>query len=160
MSIFDEKRPEGILQPVVQSLQNGLGNNLVALALFGSRARGDATPESDWDLLLIAHHLPERTLPRLFHLKSLLPEDWRAQISLLAKTPQEFEGRLPSLYLDIALDAIVLYDPQGYLQERLGRLREQIARWGLIRERSNGDWTWRWKEMPPARWALEWEVIR
>lgn len=35
------------LAPVLQALHRALGDDLVAVALFGSRARGDATPESD-----------------------------------------------------------------------------------------------------------------
>lgn len=147
-----------ILQPVVEAIVERLGEDLVALALFGSQARGEARPESDWDLLLVAHHLPERSLQRHFFLKSILPEDWRAQISFLAKTPEEFESSLPSLYLDIALDALVIYDPQGYLRERLRGLQQQIARLGLRRERSDGDWVWRWEGKPPADWRLTWEA--
>ncbi|WP_322487498.1 nucleotidyltransferase domain-containing protein [Chloroflexus sp.] len=44
--------------PVVAAFQQQLGHNLIGIVLFGSRARGDARPESDWDLLLIAEHLP------------------------------------------------------------------------------------------------------
>lgn len=149
---------QATLTPIIQALQQALGPDLVAIALFGSRARGDATPESDWDLLVIAHHLPARPLPRHFYLKSRLPDDWRAQVSLLAKTPTEFEAGLSSLYLDIALDGLVLYDPQDYLQKRLAWLREQMARLGLHRERTNGDWTWRWERTPPAEWTLRWEA--
>jgi predicted nucleotidyltransferase len=42
-----------VLAPVLETLRNGLGDDLVAVVLFGSRARGEAGPESDWDLLLI-----------------------------------------------------------------------------------------------------------
>lgn len=157
---FSEGQLRELLQPVVEALREGLGDDLVALALFGSRARGDAAPESDWDLLLIAHKLPEGFLSRHFYLKSLLPKEWRARVSLLAKTPGEFEARLPSLYLDIALDALVLYDPQGYLHERLPRLRAWITHLGLRREKSKGDWVWRWQGEAPLEWTLRWEDVR
>src|SRR5579875_1660192 len=38
---------------VVEALRAGLGERLVAVVLFGSRARGDHRPTSDWDLLVI-----------------------------------------------------------------------------------------------------------
>ncbi len=142
--------------PVVEALCGGLGPDLVALALFGSRARGEAAPESDWDLLVIAEHLPERPLERHFRLKALLPEAWRAQVAILAKTPAEFEARLPALYLDIALDAIVLYDPRSYLQPRLEYVKALIRHLGLHRERSEGDLVWRWQAIPPQDWRIEW----
>lgn len=144
------------LEPVLKSLQQGLGPNLVALALFGSQARGEARPESDWDLLLIARNLPDRPLQRHFYLKALLPENWRARISILAKTPAEFEARLPSLYLDIALDAVLLYDTEGYLRSRLDLLRKLIVRCGLYRKQVDGKHTWEWLNSPPADWSLTW----
>ncbi|MDZ7317488.1 MAG: nucleotidyltransferase domain-containing protein [candidate division KSB1 bacterium] len=149
-----------LLKPVVKALEQGLTDDLVAVALFGSRARGDAEPESDWDLLIIAHNLPKRMLPRHFYLKSMLPREWCARISLLAKTPQEFEAQLPSLYLDIALDALVLFDPQGYLHEKFRKLCSWIDKMGLRRERLNGDWVWRWQQNRPVEWAPSWENIR
>jgi len=38
-----------VLAPVLETLRNGLGDNLVAVVLFGSRTRGKAGPESDWE---------------------------------------------------------------------------------------------------------------
>jgi predicted nucleotidyltransferase len=146
------------LAPLVEALQHGLDADLTALALFGSRARGEARPESDWDILLIANHLPEKPLQRHFYIKAMLPDHWRARVSILAKTPAEFESRLPALYLDIALDGILLHDPQGYLHQRLTRLRNLMQRLRLQRERVNGDWAWRWQQTPPADRSLAWEA--
>lgn len=76
-----EAQIEQYLRPVVEALCQGLGADLTALALSGSRARGDATSESDWDVLLVARDLPMRPLQHHFHLKALLPEHWRARVS-------------------------------------------------------------------------------
>jgi len=57
------KSPTAELTPVVSALREGLGDDLVALVLFGSRARGDHYPQSDWDLLLIA---PDQSIPATF----------------------------------------------------------------------------------------------
>lgn len=159
MSTSNHHAITDVLAPVVRALQESLGDDLVAVALFGSRARGEAGPESDWDLLLIAHHLPEKPFRRHLHLKALLPEAWRARVSPLAKTPAEFEARLPSVYLDITLDGRLLYDPRGYLQERLTLLRGLMERLGLQRVRENGDLVWRWRGTPPREWSLQWEVV-
>jgi len=159
MSLSEPGDLHTTLTPLLAALQRGLGPRLIALALFGSRARGDAGPESDWDFLLIASRLPEKPLQRHFYIKTMLPDDWRAQASLLAKTPDEFETRLPSLYLDIALDSILLYDPQGYLQQRLDRLRRLMKRLNLRRERVADDWAWRWQRTPPEYRSLTWETV-
>jgi len=40
-------------QDLVACFQQHFGNSLVAVVLFGSRARGDAKPESDYDIFLL-----------------------------------------------------------------------------------------------------------
>ncbi len=50
------------LQALVEHLRRQLGERLVVL--FGSRARGEATEESDWDLLIIVEGLPRSPLAR------------------------------------------------------------------------------------------------
>ena len=145
------------MSEVVAALRGGLGDDLVAVVLFGSRARGQADETSDWDLLLVARHLPEGTLDRHVWLKKLLPVAWRAQTTILAKTPQEFESYLSSLYLDIALDGVILYDSNGYMAKRLSDLKGLIEQKGLRRERIQDDLVWRWERFPGYGWALDWE---
>jgi predicted nucleotidyltransferase len=146
------------LAEVVAALDRALGDDLVGIALFGSRARGDAGEESDWDLLVIAYSLPKRAFQRHLWLKSLLPTEWRGQVTILGKTPQEFTASLPPLFLDIALDGVVLYDRDGYLKEKLDRLKRLIAERGLRREIVELDMTWRWREFPGFGWSLQWEL--
>jgi uncharacterized protein len=110
---------QDILPQTVRALQTALGDRLVAIVLFGSRARGEASPESDWDLLVIAKALPQKPFTRRLFLKRLLPSSCRSALSVLARTPEEFEAHLPSLYLDIALDGRILYDPRQYAAKRL-----------------------------------------
>lgn len=142
----------------VAALHAGLGDRLVAVVLFGSRARGDARPDSDWDLLVIADGLPEKRFDRHLSLKRLLPPMYRGAISLIARTPAEFEEHLPSLYLDIALDGRILHDPQGYAADRLLSLHRLISHKGLRREQTaNGD-VWRWDSPARQPWHLEWSA--
>jgi predicted nucleotidyltransferase len=145
-----------VLDEAVQAMKQGLGADLVAVVLFGSQARGEADANSDWDLLLLARRLPEKPWQRHTQLKRLLPEAWRGRVSLLAKTPTEFEAHLPALYLDVALDGVVLYDTGNYVAQRLAYLRELLARRGLRRERAGGEMTWRWQQSPGPGWTLEW----
>jgi hypothetical protein len=122
------------LAEVVAALDRALGDDLVGVAIFGSRARG---------------HL---------WLKSLLPADWRGQVTILGKTPEEFTASLPPLFLDIALDGVVLHDPDGYLKEKLDRLKRLIAEQGLRREVVRRDMTWHWERFPGFGWSLQWEA--
>jgi predicted nucleotidyltransferase len=155
---MNEAQMQAQLAKVVSALKQGLGNSLIAVVLFGSRARGAADEASDWDLLVIAHKLPDKTLERHLWLKSVLPVEWRGRVSVLAKTQQEFEARLPSLYLDIALDGIILCDADEYVTERLARLRRLIQKQGLRRESAERDLIWRWQKFPGFNWSLDWEA--
>src|SRR5215211_8499466 len=146
-----------IPESIVSGLREGLGDDLLAVVLFGSRARGEAHEGSDWDFLVVARHLPERTLERAFRLKKMLPPLHRGEASLLARTPEEFMAGLPDLYLDIALDGVILYDTGDYVAERLEFLRALIRRKGLRREREGRDLIWRWEQPPGPDWSLEWE---
>jgi predicted nucleotidyltransferase len=145
------------LDQIILSLRRGLGDSLVAIILFGSKARGDEHPDSDWDLFVIAHNLPERRLKRHSAIKDMLPDPLRGKVSLLAKTREEFEASLPALYLDIALDGIIQYDPKEYAQEKIKLLRNMIKRKGLKRTRTGRDFIWQWDEFPGFGWSLEWE---
>ena len=152
---IDEGRE--ILEQAVAALHSALKDRLLSVVLFGSRARDDALPVSDWDLLVIAADLPEKAFKRHFFLRQMLPPGPCDAISLLAKTPGEFEANVPSVYLDIALDAQILYDPSGYAAKKLKALRQLIDRLGLYRERTEAGDVWRWHEKPPAKWQLAWE---
>jgi len=144
------------MAPVLTALKRALGNNLVAVVLFGSRARGEAAASSDWDLLVIAHGLPQRTFQRHLYLKQMLPVEWRGEVAILAKTPEEFESYLASLFLDVALDGIILYDSQSYMAERLARLRRLIQEQGLQRRQTGRDLVWDWQHFPGFGWSLDW----
>lgn len=146
-----------IPESIVSGLKEGLGDELVAVVLFGSRARGEEREGSDWDFLIVARGLPERTLERAFQLKKMLPPLHRGETSLLARTPEEFTAGLPDLYLDIALDGVILHDTDRYMAERLAFLRALIRRKGLHREKEGRDLIWRWERPPDPDWSLEWE---
>lgn len=147
------------LSPALTALKDALGESLITVVLFGSQARGDAHETSDWDLLLIARDLPAGTLNRHFALKGALPPGWRGRIALLAKTPEEFEARLPALYLDIALDGVILYDPTGYAAQKLARIQQLRQEAELVRRERAGDLIWEWIRPPTGPWKIEWDGI-
>jgi len=141
----------------VEALRKVLGEHLVAVVLFGSRARGDARADSDWDVLVLAEGLSQNPFDRQLFFGRLLPSDIPGAITVVAKTPKEFEAYLPSLYLDIALDGQILYDPSGYAADRLAALRRLIKEAGLYRERTEAGDMWEWETEPAGPWAVEWK---
>jgi predicted nucleotidyltransferase len=143
------------LDPVTEALKAKLGDDLIAVVLFGSRARGEGKRSSDWDLFLIAEGLPENPFDRQLALRTLLPRK-SARVSILAKTQREFETTFPPLYLDLAVDGVVLYDPQAYMQERLNKIRRIIEEASLTRARRRNALVWEWREVPQDRWRIDW----
>lgn len=147
------------LHQALDWLKSILVDRLIAVVLYGSRARRDHRLDSDYDLLVIAEGLPEDIVERdrfFWERRAALA----ARVNLVAKSPELFEGYLPALYLDIALDGQILYDPRGYAQEKLARLRHIIEEAGLYREPIPGaGFLWDWHDPPPpGRWAIEWET--
>jgi len=51
---------------VVQHIQNVCHDNLVSIILYGSKARGDATSESDIDILILVQNRDEVDRDRLY----------------------------------------------------------------------------------------------
>ena len=124
-------------------LRRSLGRNLVSVVLFGSVARGEARPESDIDLLIVAEELPlgrfsrlrlledvdrefERELHRL-HSLGLHPRPAR-----LLRTRNE-AARIVPMYLDFVEDARLLYDRDDFFRSVLVRLEASLKRLGAER---------------------------
>lgn len=54
MDIGRSKKVDPEIQKrIAHAVENSAGQHLEALVLYGSRARGDAKPDSDWDVLVL-----------------------------------------------------------------------------------------------------------
>lgn len=147
-----------MLDRVIEALKAKLGKDLTGVALFGSRARGEGGSSSDWDLFVIAGGLPENTFDRQLALRAILPKT-SEPVSMVAKTRREFETTFPPLYLDLAVDGIALYDPEGYMKGKLKEIREILKHAGLSRTRRKNALIWRWRKAPQGRWRIDWSGV-
>jgi predicted nucleotidyltransferase len=149
----------GYLREAVDKLSAALGDRLLGVVLYGSHARGEAREDSDVDLLVIARGLPERWYDRNVALHRAVRGIKQApDITVLGKTPEEFERYFPSLYLDVGLDGVALYDRDGYAARKLQRIREIIRETGLVRKRLvRGSLFWDWPIKVTRPWEITWE---
>ncbi len=140
---------------IIQEYKNYLGDKLIAVVLFGSRARGDYKEKSDFDILIIASNLPERYLERMGYIREPLI-NLDENVSIIAKTPEEFDSFFPSLYLDIALDGKLLLDKDGFMESRLEKIKEIIKASALKRVENEGEFIWKWNSPKKPGWELDW----
>jgi len=151
---------EAACSAAVEALERAFGDRLVAVALFGSSARGTAGPSSDLDLLVVARGLPADPFSRcavFARTGATLTPDGR-RIDLVGRTPEEFLADIAPLHLDLALDARILHDEDEWLAGRLARVRQRLQEAGLER---GPDLVWRWRRLPRAAdWAITWDGVR
>ena len=95
---------------LAEALKTALGRYLSAVIFFGSRARKNAAPHSDWDVLVVADGLPQQPYGSRLILNESLPAMWRGRVSLITHTPDEFTHHVSSLLLNIAVDGMILED--------------------------------------------------
>ena len=143
---------------VCDVLRNALGDGLVAMAVFGSHARGEPHPHSDLDLLVVADGLPEDLRRQRRMLYDLLPDDLEMSVQLVVYSRQRFLSNFPSFYLDLGLDAKVIYDMAGFLEQALERIRTITREAKLARKRLGKEWHWYWTDgRARGKWMITWE---
>jgi len=132
------------------------GNRLAAVALFGSWARGTATPASDLDVLIVARDLPPSRRKRVAEFdaverdtaadRRLIWADFHAasELSPVIKTPEEMKAGSP-LFLDMTECCDILWDGDRVLREYLDGLRKRLAELGARRRPRKGGYYWQYK---------------
>lgn len=157
---------EHLLEHLRDACQRLYGDALVSVVVFGSWARGTATPASDLDVLIVADSLPAGRLARarMFEPVELALEpqcrevwgagEWPLRLSPIFKTPAEVEQGSP-LFLDMTEHARLLFDRSGFFAAFLERLRARMAELGTRRVSTRAGAYWIYK--PGAKPG---EVIR
>jgi predicted nucleotidyltransferase len=117
------------------ALEHRFGADLVSVVLFGSRARGEARPESDLDVLVVARGLPRSPFDRYPPFRRVAREvsaAFASDLALIVRTPEEAE-RVKPYYLGMLSGHILLFDRDRFFATVLERLRRRLAELGSRR---------------------------
>lgn len=120
------------------------GKRLISIVIYGSLARGTATPESDIDMILIVKGLHKRKMKRIEEFIKNIEDklgDMPFYISPIFKTPEEASHGSP-LFIDMVYDSIILYDKDDFFKQILERLRQRLEGHGSIRVFKGSRWYW------------------
>lgn len=138
-----ERIPHALYAPLIkrfcEKLCEAFGDRLVSVVLFGSVARGDWGRDSDIDLLVVAEGWEGKAAwERLRELRKAergleaSPEYLRVveagytpviQPYLLSKSEAR---KFHTIYLDLALEGIVLYDRESYMSSIIRSVRQKL----------------------------------
>jgi hypothetical protein len=147
---------DALFEAVRDAAVASYGDRLIALAVVGSWARGEATPASDLDLLVVADPLPPSRMKRVrefrpvadatLAVRSRVWSDQGPEVELapVFKTPVELQAGSP-LYLDMTLWRVVLADRGGMLETFLRALRDRMQALGSRRLPFKGGAFWDYK---------------
>ena len=123
------------LDAYVVALRRRYGDDLVSVVLFGSRARGEAKPESDVDVLIVVRGLPRNRLERYGGLRDLarqVSDEFAVAVAPILLTPEEAE-RVKPYYLGMLSGHVILHDTDGLFAAVLERLRQRLTELGSRR---------------------------
>jgi hypothetical protein len=137
---------------VIAEYRDALGGDLLAVACFGSVARGEPSPESDLDLYVVTRAevtgLVDQRLNLIGRIRStpeyqtLLREGYRPDPMPIFHTAAKLSSH-PWILLDIADHGVILYDPEGALARELEGVRRRLVELGSRRiQRPDGSWYW------------------
>jgi predicted nucleotidyltransferase len=118
------------------------GDDLIALAAFGSLARGEATNTSDVDVLIVVEERVEltRELYRKWDAAPLLWAD-RPVDAHFAHLPEP-GVRVAGVWGELAIDGIILFERDLRLSQRLAEVRRDIAAGRILRRTAHGQPYW------------------
>ncbi len=131
---------------LVKETKKRWAEELAGIVLFGSVARGTATAESDLDILVVLR--PEASLTRARYREwDELMEHRKAEEAVVVspqfvRLPSE-KDPLTSLWLEVSLDGVVLWENGFAVSRVFSSLRRRIAASEVSRGESHGQGYWR-----------------
>jgi predicted nucleotidyltransferase len=109
MNNLTEKEKQAVKE-LIDELKKLYGDNLSRVILYGSKARGDATEDSDIDILVVLKKIQNFSLER----KKVKEISWRLSykydllLSIIIRSEQEYMRKDTPLLMNIEKEGIVL----------------------------------------------------
>lgn len=124
----------------VEKARGCFGEALLGVLLFGSVARGEQSDDSDVDLLIVLHDDTPITRDLYRRWDETEPAD-DAVNPHLVHLPSS-AGVPGLLWLEVAMDGVVLYDPSRLLARALSTLRRRLASGEISCRTAHGQRYW------------------
>jgi predicted nucleotidyltransferase len=143
------KIPENVelaIKEFVEACKKKLGENLISIVLFGSRVKGYAREDSDYDLLIIAKNLPD--IKERFNLlekeESIIWDKYKIKISSLLLEEEEIFSPVNPLLFGVLSGYKVLFGEENF-KKNLRQAKAWIEEMDPIYV--EGEKKWRIKEL-------------
>jgi hypothetical protein len=141
---------KSLLDKLLVLMHRYYGERLLSVALFGSIARGEASPRSDVDLIVVYRgDKKERDFVQALMELRESQEYLRMQEKGILAEPypiffsEEKLANTPWILLDVLDHGIILYDREEVLQKKLEALRKRLKELGARRVvLEDGTWYW------------------
>ena len=131
----------------VGSLLNRFGENLEAVVLFGSCARGEASELSDIDFFVVVRDLPKEPMKRRYIVYDALTPVLRKlkrEVSVIEADAKEIGKRITPLLINIAHDGVIIYDKTEKIASLFAQIREAVKKAGLTKCKTReGKYGWK-----------------
>jgi predicted nucleotidyltransferase len=140
------KKEKEALEEFVEACKKKLGENLVSIVLFGSRVKGYAKKDSDYDLLIIAKNLPDikERLNLLEEEENKIWDKYKIKISSLLLEEEEIFSPVNPLLFGVLSGYKVLFG-KGNFKKNLQQAKTWIEEMNPIYV--EGEKEWRIKEL-------------
>ena len=110
MKVKDLKNKDKLMDIFINKLKREFRDGLKKIILFGSRARGDHTKDSDYDLILLFDTVTDELKKRLNEIEADMLLNYGTVITAIPYTNEDVKKRkFQPLFLNIEKEGLVLW---------------------------------------------------
>ena len=103
------QKPDSLIQQLATILRERFGSHIVKVFLFGSRARGDCGPDSDYDVLILLDHITKEIADEIDEIVWQIGWDNDALITAIVHDEKTFETHVyEPLFINVRKEGITL----------------------------------------------------